>query len=119
MTAMPLIAEQRCNASRPTSKRLARVVGPGVRDVVNCLAVEPEREDGPVKALEAVRTVLGKHALADGNRVQVAVRNALESSTVCVSIEIERATVGLDVRMTFAPERAISAIESVIQSNLE
>lgn len=74
-TAMPLIAEQRCNAPRPTSKRLVRVdrvVGPGVRDVVNCLAVEPEREDGPVKVFEAVRTVLGKHAFADANRVQVA-----------------------------------------------
>jgi hypothetical protein len=36
-----------------------------------------------------------------------------------VSTEIERATVGLDVRMTFALERAISAIESVHQSHLE
>jgi hypothetical protein len=94
-------------------------LAPGVRDVVNCLAVEPEREDRPVKVFEAVRTVLGKHALADANRVQVAVRNALASPTVCVSTEIERATVGLDVRMTFALERAISAIESVHQSHLE
>jgi hypothetical protein len=92
---------------------------PDVRDVVNCLAVVADREDGPVKVFEAVRTVLGKHAFADANRVQVAVRSALASPTVCVSIEIERATVGLDVRMTFALERAISAIESVHQSHLE
>jgi hypothetical protein len=92
---------------------------PGVRDIVNCLAVEADREDGPVKVFEAVRTVLGKHAFADANRVQVAVRSALASPTVCVSIEIERATVGLDVRMTFALEVAINAIESACQSNLE
>jgi hypothetical protein len=36
-----------------------------------------------------------------------------------VSIEIERTTVGLDARMTFALEGAINASESAIQSNLE
>jgi osmotically-inducible protein OsmY len=58
-------------------KRLAGAMAwwaPGVRDVVNGLAVEPPEEDGPDALEEAVRLVLERCLLVDAGQIRVGVR---------------------------------------------
>jgi osmotically-inducible protein OsmY len=60
------------------SKRLAGVMAwwvPGVRDVVNGMAVEPPEEDAPIRIEEAVRTVLEKNPFIDADQIRVGVRH--------------------------------------------
>lgn len=57
-------------------KRLAGVIAwraPGVRDVINGLAVEPPEEDGPDQLEEAVREALDGHPLFDDTQVKAGV----------------------------------------------
>lgn len=59
------------------SKRLAGVMAwwvPGVRDVVNGLAVEPPEQDGPIRIEEAVRIVLERDPYVDAGQIRVEVR---------------------------------------------
>jgi len=58
------------------SQRLAGVIAwraPGVRDVVNGLAVEPPEDDGPDQLEEAVREALDGHPLFDDTQVKAGV----------------------------------------------
>lgn len=58
-------------------KRLAGAMAwraPGVRDVINGLAVEPPEEDGPDALEEAVRLVLECDRLIDAGQIRVGVR---------------------------------------------
>jgi hypothetical protein len=53
------------------SKRLAGVMAwwvPGVRDVINGLAVEPPEEDAPIRIEEAVHTALERDPYVDASR---------------------------------------------------
>ena len=55
-----------------TSKRLAGVMAwwvPGVRDVVNGIAVEPPEDDGPDMIAEAVRVVLEKDPFVNASEI--------------------------------------------------
>jgi len=61
------------------SQRLAGVMAwwvPGVRDVINGLAVEPPEEDAPIRVEEAVRTALERDPCLDASQVRVGVRGA-------------------------------------------
>jgi osmotically-inducible protein OsmY len=66
------------NGSVPglNSKRLAGVMAwwvPGVRDVVNGMAVEPPEEDAPIRIEEAMRTVLERNPYIDAGQIRVGV----------------------------------------------
>jgi osmotically-inducible protein OsmY len=68
------------NGSVPglNSKRLAGVMAwwvPGVRDVVNGMAVEPPEEDAPIRIEEAMRTVLERNPYIDAGQIRVGVRH--------------------------------------------
>ena len=59
------------------SQRLAGVMAwwvPGVRDVVNGLAVDPPEEDAPIRIQEAVRTALDRNPYVDASQIRVGVR---------------------------------------------
>ncbi len=61
-------------------KRLAGVLAwwvPGSRDVVNGMAVEPPEEDSDEEITEAVRLVLKKNPLVNGDQIAVNTRNAV------------------------------------------
>ena len=101
------------NVPSLTSKRLAGVIAwwvPGVRDVVNGLAVEPDEEDGPDRIAEAVRVVLEKDPLVDASRVKVGVRQTIVRLTGRVPAEIEREAAERDAWMTFAVDGVINEI---------
>ncbi len=90
------------NAPSLTSKRLAGVIAwwvPGVRDVVNGLAVEPPEEDGPDRIAEAVRAVLEKDAFINASQVRVGVRNTLVRLTGVVPNEKVREAAERDAWM--------------------
>ena len=58
-------------------KRLAGAMAwwvPGVRDVINGMAVEPPEEDGPDHIEEAVRDVLDRNPAIDAAQIRVGVR---------------------------------------------
>ena len=58
------------------SQRLAGVMAwwvPGVRDVINGLAVEPPEEDAPIRIEEAVRTALERDPYVEAGQVRVGV----------------------------------------------
>jgi osmotically-inducible protein OsmY len=61
-----------------TAKRFAGVLAwwvPGVRDVINGIAVEPPEEDAPILIEEAVRLALEKDPLIDASQIRVGARH--------------------------------------------
>ena len=60
-----ILERQRAEPCLQTSRRRARLVGAGSRDVVNGIAVEPPEEDAPIAIEEAVRIALDKDPFVD------------------------------------------------------
>lgn len=61
-------------------KRLAGAMAwwiPGVRDVINGIAVEPPEDDGPDQIEEAVRIVLDRNPALDAAQIRVGVRGCI------------------------------------------
>lgn len=97
-----------------TSKRLAGVMAwwvPGVRDVVNGMAVEPPEDDGPDMIAEAVRVVLEKDPFVDADQVRVGVRNTVVRLTGLVPTETEREAAERDSWCVFGVDNVINEIE--------
>jgi osmotically-inducible protein OsmY len=104
------------NGSVPTlvTKRLAGVMAwwvPGVRDVVNGIAVEPPEDDGPYMIAEAVRVVLEKDPYVDATQVRVGVRNAVVRLDGLVPTGTEREAAERDAWCVFGVDNVINEIE--------
>jgi osmotically-inducible protein OsmY len=96
-----------------TSKRLAGVMAwwvPGVRDVINGIAVEPPEDDGPDMVAEAVRVVLEKDPFVDASQVRVGVRNRLVRLTGLVPTATEREAAERDAWCVFGVDNVINEI---------
>jgi osmotically-inducible protein OsmY len=63
---------------------------PGVRDVVNGIAVDPPEEDGPDQIEEAVRVVLDCDPAVDAAQIKVGVRAKIVRLTGLVRSEAMR-----------------------------
>jgi osmotically-inducible protein OsmY len=104
------------NGHVPTliTKRLAGVMAwwvPGVRDVVNGLAVEPLEDDGPYMIAEAVRAVLEKDPFVDATQVRVGVRNTVVRLDGLVPSGTEREAAERDAWCVFGVDNVINEIE--------
>jgi osmotically-inducible protein OsmY len=104
------------NGRVPTliTKRLAGVMAwwvPGVRDVVNGIAVEPPEDDGPDVIAEAVRVVLEKDPFVDATKVRVGVRNTVVRLDGFVPTGTEKEAAERDAWCTFGVDNVINEIE--------
>jgi osmotically-inducible protein OsmY len=104
------------NGRVPTliTKRLAGVMAwwvPGVRDVINGIAVEPPEDDGPYMIAEAVRVVLEKDPFVDATQVRVGVRNAVVRLDGLVPSGTEREAAERDAWCVFGVDNVINEIE--------
>jgi len=97
-----------------TSKRLAGVIAwwiPGVRDVINNLAVYPPEDDGPDMIAEAVRVVLEKDPFVDASQVRVVVTGTTVGLLGLVPSEVEKEAAKRDAWCTFGVDDVLSTIE--------
>ncbi|MGI9382083.1 MAG: BON domain-containing protein [Methyloligellaceae bacterium] len=104
------------NGSVPglNSKRLAGVLAwwvPGVRDVVNGLAVEPEEEDGPDLLEEAVRIALEKDPFVDATQIKAGVRHRVVRLTGLVRSEAEQDMAERDAWYVFGVDKVVNEIQ--------
>ena len=104
------------NGSVPglNSKRLAGVLAwwvPGVRDVVNGLAVEPEEDDGPDLLEEGVRIALEKDPFGDATQIKVGVRHRVVRLTGLVQSASERDMAERDAWYVFGVDQVVNEIE--------
>lgn len=96
------------------SKRLAGVIAwwvPGVRDVINGIAVDPPEEDGPERIAEAVRVVLEKDPFVNASQIRVGVRGTAVRLTGLVPNDLEREAAERDAWMVFGVDAVINEIE--------
>ena len=96
------------------SKRLAGVMAwwtPGVRDVINGMAVEPPEEDAPIQIEEAVKLALEKDPFVDADQIRVGVRRAVVRLTGLVKSEGMRETAEADAWYVFGVDDVINEIE--------
>jgi osmotically-inducible protein OsmY len=95
-------------------KRLAGVLAwwvPGVRDVVNGIAVEPPEEDSPELVEDAVRLALEKDRLVNESQIRVGVRETTVRLTGLVATESERDMAENDAWAVFGVDEVINHIE--------
>jgi hypothetical protein len=96
------------------SKRLAGALAwwvPGVRDVVNGLAVEPPEEDNAYEIEEAVRVVLDKDPFVDDTQIRIGVRNRTVRLTGAVRSHEARNAAELDAWYVFGVDDVINELE--------
>jgi osmotically-inducible protein OsmY len=84
---------------------------PGVRDVVNGIAVEPPEDDGPDMIAEAVRVVLEKDPFVNASQIRVGVRNTVVRMTGLVTSQTERDAAERDGWCIFAVDNVINEIQ--------
>jgi osmotically-inducible protein OsmY len=84
---------------------------PGVRDVVNGIAVEPAEDDGPDMIAEAVRVVLEKDPFVDATQVRIGVRNTVVRLDGLVPTGTVREAAERDAWCTFGVDKVINEIE--------
>jgi osmotically-inducible protein OsmY len=97
-----------------TSKRLAGVIAwwiPGVRDVINNLAVYPPEDDGPDMIAEAVRVVLEKDPFVDASQIRVVVTGTTVGLLGLVPTQVEKEAAERDAWCIFGVENVLSTIE--------
>lgn len=97
-----------------TSKRLAGVMAwwvPGVRDVVNGIAVEPPEDDGPDSIAEAVRVALEKDPFVNASQIRVGVQGTTVRLLGLVPSGIERDAAERDAWCIFAVDKVINEIQ--------
>ena len=104
------------NGSVPglTSKRLAGVMAwwvPGVRDVVNGIAVEPPEDDGPDMIAEAMRVVLEKDPFVNASQIRVGVLGTTVQLLGLVPSDIEKEAAERDAWCIFAVDKVINEIQ--------
>ena len=96
------------------SKRLAGVMTwwiPGVRDVVNGMAVEPPEDDGPIQIEEAVKLALEKDPFVDAGQIRVGVRGAVVRLTGLVKSEGMREMAEADAWYVFGVDDVVNQID--------
>lgn len=94
-------------------KRLAGAMAwwiPGVRDVVNGMAVEPPEDDGPDQIEEAVRTVLDQNPAIDAAQIRVGVRGRVVRLTGLVHSAGTRDMAEADAFAVFGVDDVINEI---------
>jgi osmotically-inducible protein OsmY len=94
-------------------KRLAGAMAwwiPGVRDVINGIAVEPPEEDGPDQIEEAVRVVLDRNPAIDAAQIRVGVRGRVVRLTGLVQSEGAREAAENDAWVVFGVDDVINDI---------
>jgi len=96
------------------TKRLAGVMAwwtPGVRDVINGMAVEPPEEDAPIQVEEAVKLALEKDPFVDAGQIRVGARGAVVRLTGLVKSKGMRETAEADAWYVFGVDDVINDIE--------
>jgi osmotically-inducible protein OsmY len=83
---------------------------PGVRDVINGIAVEPPEEDAPIFIEEAVRLVLEKDPLVDASQIRVGVRGRTVRLTGLVRSDDVRRAAEADAWYIFGVDDVINEI---------
>lgn len=94
-------------------KRLAGAVAwwiPGVRDVINGIAVEPPEDDGPDQIEEAVRVVLSRNPAIDAAQIRVGVRGRVVHLTGLVRSAGTRDLAEADAFAVFGVDDVINDI---------
>jgi osmotically-inducible protein OsmY len=97
-----------------TSKRLAGVMAwwvPGVRDVINGMAVEPPEDDAPILIEEAVKLALERDPFVDPGQIRVGVRHSVVRLTGLVRSEAMRDLAEADAWYVFGVDDVINQIE--------
>jgi osmotically-inducible protein OsmY len=97
-----------------TSKRLAGAIAwwvPGVRDVVNGIAVDPPEDDGPDVIVEAVRVVLEKDPFVNASQVRVSALGTTVRLFGLVPSESEKDAAERDAWCIFAVDKVINEIQ--------
>jgi osmotically-inducible protein OsmY len=95
------------------SKRLMGAMvwwNPGVRDVINGVAVEPPEEDAPIQIEEAVRLVLEKNPFVDADQIRIGVRGAVVRLTGLVKSPGMREIAEADAWRVFAVDNVLNEI---------
>jgi osmotically-inducible protein OsmY len=96
-----------------TAKRLAGVLAwwvPGVRDVINGIAVEPPEDDAPIFIEEAVRLALEKDPFVDASQIRVGVRGRTVRLTGLVRSDDIRRVAEADAWYVFGVDDVINEI---------
>lgn len=96
------------------SKRLAGALAwwvPGVRDVINGIAVEPPEEDAPIRIEEAVKVVLEKNPFIPAGQIRVGVRHRVVRLTGLVHTPEQRDMAENDAWSVFGIDRVVNEIE--------
>ncbi len=97
-----------------SQKRLAGVLAwwvPGSRDVVNGLEVRPPQDDSEGEIAEAVKLVLDKDPLINGDRIRVRVRDAVVTLEGLVSNDAESEMAEMDAWYVFGVDRVVNRLE--------
>jgi osmotically-inducible protein OsmY len=84
---------------------------PGVRDVVNGMAVEPPEDDGAIQIEEAVKLALQKDPFVDADQIRVGAHNAVVRLTGLVKSEGMRESAEADAWYVFGVDDVINQIE--------
>ncbi len=95
-------------------KRLAGVLAwwvPGIRDVINGIAVEPAEDDSDAAIVEAVRLVLEKDRLLDAGQVRVTAQDAVVTLRGYLNEEHERHMAESDAWFVFGVDDEVNEIE--------
>lgn len=95
-------------------KRLAGVLAwwvPGVRDVINGLAVEPPEAESEAGVTDAVRIALEKDPLVNDTQIHVQTHGTTVVLTGLVPTDSERHAAALDAWAVFGVDRVINRIE--------
>jgi osmotically-inducible protein OsmY len=103
------------NGTAPTlvRKRLAGAMTwwiPGVRDVINGIAVDPPEEDGPDQIEEAVRVVLDRNPAVDAAQIKVGARAKIVRLTGLVRSQATREMAENDAWAVFGVDDVINEI---------
>lgn len=85
---------------------------PGVRDVINGIAVEPPEEDGPDTIEEAVRVVLDRDPAVDASQIRVGVRGRVVRLTGFARSSAEREIAENVVWAVFGVDDVVNEIEA-------
>jgi osmotically-inducible protein OsmY len=94
-------------------KRLAGAMAwriPGVRDVINGIAVDPVEEDGPDQIEEAVRVVLDRNPAIDAAQIRVGVRGRVVRLTGLVRSAAARELAESDAWAVFGVDDVMNEI---------